>query len=263
VAVFENPRDLRTVPLVTGEVRVERSTLRDPSCPSEHAELGGQTWVPVVSYLVEHPSEGAFMIDAGLPRVGPELIVSGSVRQVEGHDVLSLLQAAGRPAEELEALFVSHFHLDHVFAVPVLPSELPIVAGPNALDAYEPLVAFHFLDSARTIEVLDFGCECELPAIDIFGDGSLFALSTPGHTAGHISFLINARSGPVLLLHDAAHLLEGFASRCGPGEADDRLEATRSIEALADLVARFPRIRVIAGHDPSQWDVSAGVQDAL
>jgi len=259
--VLAEPREVRVLPLVTGEIRVSRSVLLDPSC---HGDVGGEAWVPVVSYLIEHPSGRAFLIDAGLPRVDTALGVAGLVRQSDGNDLLSLLRAAGWSPEEIEVLFISHFHHDHVFGVPVLPVDLPIATGPDALSGYEPLIAFHFLDSRRTLHVLDFtGGDSALPAIDLLGDGSIFALSTPGHAAGHISFLINATSGPILLLHDAAHLLEGFSSRCGPGEADDRAAATRSIHALADLVDRFPSIRVIAGHDPSQWDIGAGVQRPL
>ena len=52
---------------------------------------------------------------------------------------------------------------------------------------------------------------------DIFGDGSLLLLSTPGHTPGHQSLLVRLpKTGPVILSGDVAHFQTSFEHRYVP-----------------------------------------------
>ena len=48
------------------------------------------------------------------------------------------------------------------------------------------------------------------PSGDLLGDGSLWAISTPGHTKGHISYLINGLDGPILLTMDASFIRDNL-----------------------------------------------------
>jgi glyoxylase-like metal-dependent hydrolase (beta-lactamase superfamily II) len=52
---------------------------------------------------------------------------------------------------------------------------------------------------------------------DIFGDGRLTLLSTPGHTRGHQSLMVKLDSQVVILLADAAYLLAKMRARLLPG----------------------------------------------
>lgn len=60
----------------------------------------------------------------------------------------------------------------------------------------------------RALQRVDFGDGHEMPpferALDPLGDGSLWAISTPGHSPNHVSYLVNGQSGPVLITRDAA-----------------------------------------------------------
>jgi N-acyl homoserine lactone hydrolase len=48
------------------------------------------------------------------------------------------------------------------------------------------------------------------PALDIFGDGSLWAVSYPGNKESHVSYLINAEQGPVLIIGDPSLVKYGI-----------------------------------------------------
>jgi glyoxylase-like metal-dependent hydrolase (beta-lactamase superfamily II) len=52
---------------------------------------------------------------------------------------------------------------------------------------------------------------------DVFGDGRLVAIPTPGHTKGHQSLLVRLEGQTVFLLADAAYLVEKMRSRSIPG----------------------------------------------
>jgi glyoxylase-like metal-dependent hydrolase (beta-lactamase superfamily II) len=51
---------------------------------------------------------------------------------------------------------------------------------------------------------------------DLFGDGSIRVISTPGHTAGHQSLLVALESRPMFLLADASYLLQKMRDRLLP-----------------------------------------------
>lgn len=87
--------------------------------------------------------------------------------------------------------------------------------------------------------------------IDVFGDGALFAIATPGHSAGHTSYLVNATSGPVLPVGDASHHAFAYEHGIGPrGQtAEDDRRAQRSLDRLRAFAAAHPEVRVARGHD--------------
>jgi glyoxylase-like metal-dependent hydrolase (beta-lactamase superfamily II) len=47
------------------------------------------------------------------------------------------------------------------------------------------------------------------PSVDVFGDGSFWAISVPGHTNDDIAYLINGTT-PILLTGDASHFAWAF-----------------------------------------------------
>jgi glyoxylase-like metal-dependent hydrolase (beta-lactamase superfamily II) len=105
--------------------------------------------------------------------------------------------------------------------------------------------------------VLDFHAARAMPpfdaAIDLFGDGSLWALATPGHSAGHVSYLARTVSGPMLITGDAAAYHEQLAHRIRPTPGVyDQAAAIRSLGALAAFIRQFPRVKVAPGHDSAR-----------
>jgi glyoxylase-like metal-dependent hydrolase (beta-lactamase superfamily II) len=97
-------------------------------------------------------------------------------------------------------------------------------------------------------------------AIDLLGDGSLWALPTPGHTDGHTAYLALTTDGPVLFVGDASHTRWGWDHGVAPGWfSDDRERGAESLRQLRALVAANPSIRVEVGHEATGEDaVTAG-----
>jgi glyoxylase-like metal-dependent hydrolase (beta-lactamase superfamily II) len=84
--------------------------------------------------------------------------------------------------------------------------------------------------------------------MDIFNDGSLMAIHTPGHSAGHTSYLLSTTDGTILLTGDASHTKYGFLNNIEPGWADDEQVATESLNQLRIFAANFPDVSIIYGH---------------
>jgi N-acyl homoserine lactone hydrolase len=87
--------------------------------------------------------------------------------------------------------------------------------------------------------------------VDVFGDGSLFAILTPGHTEGHVSYLTRTPTGAVLLTGDASHTRWGWENGVEPGTYTfERDSERKSLLALKALSARHPKMIVKLGHQP-------------
>ena len=73
---------------------------------------------------------------------------------------------------------------------------------------------------------------------DVFGDGSVVIVATPGHTPGHQSLLVNLRNtGPVVLSGDLYHYpaertLKDFAPFAALGNAEMEVASKAKMEAL-------------------------------
>jgi glyoxylase-like metal-dependent hydrolase (beta-lactamase superfamily II) len=84
---------------------------------------------------------------------------------------------------------------------------------------------------------------------DVFGDGSVIVLRTPGHTPGHQSLLVKLpQSGAFILSGDAAHFHENYDSDGVPAFNYDRAQTVASLERLKKLVAT-QKAKLIIQHD--------------
>jgi N-acyl homoserine lactone hydrolase len=84
---------------------------------------------------------------------------------------------------------------------------------------------------------------------DVFGDGSFFAILTPGHTAGHVSYLARTTAGAVLMTGDTSHTRWGWDNNVEPGTyLAERQRSRDSLLALKALSERHPKMIVKLGH---------------
>ncbi len=89
---------------------------------------------------------------------------------------------------------------------------------------------------------------------DVFGDGTVTVLRTPGHTPGHQSLLVKlAQMGPVIITGDAVHFRENYDSDGVPAFNFDRAQTVASIELLKKIAASL-KGTVIIQHDARDVD---------
>lgn len=120
----------------------------------------------------------------------------------------------------ISACIWSHHHFDHRGDIGRFPASTQLILGPGLRQTYLPgyptdpdgeLSESDFEGRPiRELEGNDFSLEIGgSPAHDYFGNGSLYLLSTPGHTTGHISALARTTIGEndtfVLMAGDCAH----------------------------------------------------------
>lgn len=267
--VLAHPVDLKVTAFVTGWVEAGPEILIDKTNPRTPAAYKERIWVPSVAYLVEHPTKGRILLDTGLKAgdcaYGNRPVYWVPCRNERGIDAVSELASLGIKPSDLAFIVVSHFHGDHVSGLDnliragtnrVVTTNIEIADvkdGLRALSGYErSMLTERF--TALTVDHLFAPMSIVGRAADIFGDGSVWLIPTPGHTRGQLSALINAKSGPLLLTFDASHLKAGFDLDIIPGAYADRSTAEQSLTNLRALSSAYPQIKVIYGHEPSQWE---------
>ena len=161
---------------------------------------------------------------------------------------------------DLDAIVVSHLHLDHTGAIGVFPNARHVVQR-AALDyalAPDWFCAAAFVRADFDRPGLDW---CLLDEawgdfFDLYGDGAITCLRSPGHTVGHQSFLVRTARGATLLAIDAADTMDHWEDRALPGAVTSVTEAVRSVAKLRAVAARA-QARVVPGHDPVLWPTLA------
>ena len=89
---------------------------------------------------------------------------------------------------------------------------------------------------------------------DVFGDGTVMILRTPGHTPGHQSLLVRLKEkGPVILSGDLVHFHENYENNGVPSFNYDRAETLASLDRIKQIEKNL-KATVIIQHDPRDID---------
>jgi glyoxylase-like metal-dependent hydrolase (beta-lactamase superfamily II) len=89
---------------------------------------------------------------------------------------------------------------------------------------------------------------------DVFGDGSVTLISTPGHTPGHQSLLVHLKnSGFIMLSGDVVHLGENFEKNIVPSLNTSEAESIASMERVRQLIVTY-KAAFFINHDKWQTD---------
>ncbi len=215
-------------------------------------------------HVLRHPKHGVFIIDTGVSskRAGGDDGVGWPVSSLldELVTVESLAAILGRQPGPLAGVFMTHTHLDHILGMPDVPKDTPIYLGPGELEVskfenmfisgtytnlFEGRPAFKELDFAQAVKVGG-----NVAAIDVFGDGTLWALHVPGHTPGSLAFIARTTTGAKLFTGDCSHTHWGFEHGVEPGEyTEDHTENRASLNVLRDLAQANPAMQVFVGHE--------------
>jgi N-acyl homoserine lactone hydrolase len=205
--------------------------------------------LPAPCFLIRHP-DGDLMWESGISRTRTDLEVG-----VEFGPTLDLqLAVLGLTTAEIRFLSISHGHWDHSGNAGLFAGSTWIV-NPAEHDAM-------FDDESRATQAMDdYGALESVDTIlitqdhDVFGDGSVEIIQSPGHTPGHTVLLVRlADAGRILLSGDLWHLAESRAERRVPPFNTDRAETLASMDKVEALVAATGA-RVVIQHESA--DIAA------
>lgn len=230
--------------------------------------------IPLPAFLVEHPGAGPMLVDTGLhPSVAVDpkenlgrlfLMAFNDLEFKPTDAVPSQLRALGIEPSSVGTIVMTHLHGDHASAMSEFPGATFVFSEREWRAAVEqgPLHGYvkrHF-DHAFDYRTIDFESEAVgsfstfARSVDLFGDGSVRLLYTPGHTHGHLSLLLRLRERDVLVAGDAIYSMRTLEDDHLPARMEDEHRFRRSLKELQLFVREQPDTVVIPGHDLDAWE---------
>ena len=161
------------------------------------------------------------------------------------------LGKVGVKPEQVKFIGISHYHPDHTSGAPAFPGATLLI-GKGDWDILTLPTPPQGVQTAPLKHWIGGGGKVVPIALDhdVFGDGTVTILATPGHTAGHHSVMVKlAKMGPVILSGDAVHFRENYEANGVPSFNVDRAQTLASLDRIRKLVANTKATFVIQ-HDP-------------
>ena len=143
--------------------------------------------------------------------------------------------------DQIKYVGISHYHADHTSQLPSLP-KATLLIGKGDWDAVNAPKPAEGVNAAAFTHWISGGGKAEPVALDkdVFGDGTVIMLNTPGHTPGHHSLLVNLKEkGAVILTGDLAHFHENYDASGVPSFNTDRAASLASLDRVKKLAANL------------------------
>lgn len=252
----------------TGKVKVDQAIPLHESNPLAKTGLfrkkEKKLMLPVSAYLIEHPN-GKILIDTGWdskyanerPKYGFGLVdkISGPIIE-ENEGIDSKLTSIGLSASDIDRVFISHMDFDHTSGIRL------VKAAKNFYTAKEEWIAankrsIRYIDTwssycnMKTFSYENTGVGPVGRSYDVYGDGSVLLIHTPGHSQGLFSVKITNGEKYIILGNDAAYLPDSFEKKIIPGFTVDNELAKKSLDWLCECKKDPNCIAVWVNHDPT------------
>jgi N-acyl homoserine lactone hydrolase len=240
---------LRLYALSCGSLEFDRSLFFPADAP------GTPLIAPVESYLVVHP-KGKLVFDTGIScdaladpaaRLGKRVASLFALRSRAGEDVVSQLGVLGLRPDDIQHVVNSHFHFDHCGCNASFPRARFLVQRAELAIARAERNRYNVKDWDHPLDYQEIDGEH-----DVFGDGTVVVLPTPGHTAGHQSLWLREGDRSLLLTGDACYTREHLEKTILPSNTFNAGQMTDSLNRMRGLRDR-QGVELLYGHDAEQW----------
>lgn len=229
----------------TGWITTDRAGLIEDGAP-------GRVRIPVVSYLIEH-ARGRVVFDTGMhaglrgdPRERMGFLVD--LFEVELPEGTAVEERVGELTDgSVDLVVCSHLHFDHCGGNAAL-GDVPVLLQRAEWEAA------HGGDPDAGYQSIDFDTGQDTVLVDgvhdIFDDGTLVCLPSPGHTAGHQSLQVTTDRGVFVLTGDACDFREMLDTDRVGVFANDAERQRSGLEQFRRLEVAGATLRF--GHDADQ-----------
>jgi N-acyl homoserine lactone hydrolase len=183
----------------------------------------------------------------------PKLIVYHLDKSITGQ-----LAEIGLKTSDITYVAISHTHGDHIGNVVLFPNSTVLMQrieytwisspdGPNDNVNQLKALARKLMGTPKQLKLLDGDT-------DVFGDGSVTLIATPGHTPGHQSLLVHLKnSGFIILSGDVVHSEDNFARNIVPSLNTDKAASIASMARVRQMMATY-QAKLFINHDKAQTD---------
>lgn len=241
--------------------------------PALPADKSRDITIPVSMFILDHP-KGLVVFDTG-----NNVAISDGADNCKKYwaagncdflkpsqtraDVIdSQLKKLGYSADKVKVVVTSHTHLDHGGNIELFPNAIHVLQKKELYQGWWPekfqgrttpgSFVMADLDNAREFNYLELTGD-----YDLFGDGTVWVLSTPGHTQGHQSLKVKLpQSGTIILAQDAIWMqenLDGYPAGLNYS-VQDYTNSVNRLKHMRDLEGT----QIFMGHDANQYKEKGG-----
>jgi len=232
-----------------------------PTVPKERQR---DVTIPVSMWLIDHPM-GLVVFDTGNNVAitqdckaywQPGLCDFLKPTQKREDTIDGQLKKLGHSAEKVKVVITSHAHLDHIGNVEMFPNAIHAIQKKELYQGWFPekfqgrsggAFVLADIDGTREFNFLELEGD-----YDIFGDGSVQILSTPGHTLGHQSVKVRLASGKSMVMAQDAIWMQENMDGYPAGLNYSVMDYTKSVNRLK-FIRDLENAPIFYGHDQDQW----------
>ncbi|MBX6378735.1 MAG: N-acyl homoserine lactonase family protein [Clostridia bacterium] len=250
------PQGLRVTAVDCGPFTIDKGILMSLAT--------GKVACPSTVWIIEHPRQGLILFDTGInyqvadPEAaerywGPGVRDALGCTMKREDAVDAQLKKLGYRLEDVRFVVLSHLHLDHAGGMCHFPNAVHVVQSDELRYAWwpdpwtRPVYCLNDFKDTRGYTFIELDGDA-----DLFGDGTIRLIKTPGHTPGHQAMILRLENrGPVCLAADTSHLKEAYRN-FAPMPYDWNLQAyTQSCYRLRLL--EQAGIPLYFTHDPADF----------
>lgn len=201
-------------------------------------------------YLIRHDN-GLLLWDTGVPDAvasSPDgvVVANGAITYKRAKTLAAQLAELGLKPADVKYVAVSHTHGDHVGNIALFPTASVLIQGAE----YDWAMGLPTKPAfAATQKIVKLSGDH-----DVFGDGSVKILSTPGHTPGHQSLLVQLpKTGALVLSGDAVHFRDNWEQKRVPAMNFNKDQTLASLSRIA-VILEERKATLWINHDKPQSD---------
>ena len=207
-----------------------------------------------VGSFIIHTDSRTVLVDTGLGKLDHHL------EQTARETLIGEIDAAGFQPQNIDTVFLTHMHMDHVGTnmtetdhgwVPTFPNARYVVSKADWTLFGSRVNTRPFAYLKEQIQPLIDADVLDLIEGEINITDEITTLPTPGHTPGHTSLLISSAGEKAVIVGDAAHVPPQIEeTHWSPAPDRDKDKSSESRSMMMDLIEKEHAL-VASGHFPS------------